>query len=64
MGFLFLPETVYLFLPERFVPGRYLKMGIQGNENSFISMILFYSYNFLKMRIQGKCVSFYFCGSF
>ena len=27
-------------------------------------MILFYSYKFLKMSMQGKCVSFYSYGSF
>ena len=58
MRFPFLLETL------KFVPGQYLKMGIQGNENSFVSMILFYSYSFLKMGIQEKCVSFYFYGSF
>ena len=58
MRFLFLLETL------KFVPGRYLKMGIQENETSFISMILFYGNNFLKMNIQEKCVSFYFYDSF
>ena len=44
MRFLLLLEIL------KFVPGRYLKMGIQGNENSFISMILFYDYKFFKNR--------------
>ena len=29
-----------------------------------IPIVLFYDYKFLKMVIQGKCVSFYFYGSF
>ena len=54
MRFLVLLETL------KFVPGQYLKMGIlQENENSFISVILFYGYNFLKMGIQGNECSFF-----
>ena len=48
MRFLFLLDTL------KFVSGRYLKMDIQGNENSFISMILFYGYKFFKNRYTGE----------
>ena len=48
MGILFLLITL------KFVPGRYLKISIQENENSFISMILFYDYKFLKNRYTGE----------
>ena len=30
----------------------------------FTPIVLSYDYKFLKMGIQGKCVSFYFYGSF
>ena len=30
----------------------------------FTPIVLYYDYKFLKMAIQGKCVSFYFSSSF
>ena len=41
-----------------------LKNGINKILKQFIHMVLFYSRKFLKMGMQGKCVSFYSCGSF
>ena len=32
--------------------------------SAFIHMVLFYSYKFLNMGMQGKCVSFYLYSSF
>ena len=57
MRFLFLLETL------KFVPGRYLKMGIQGNV-FFIFVVPFYDSKFLKTGIQVKSVSFYLHISF
>ena len=41
-----------------------LKNGISKILKQFIPMVLFYGYKFLKMGMQGKCVSFYSYSSF
>ena len=47
-----------------FYDKKFLKRGISKILKQFIHIVLSYDYQFSKMGIQGKCVSFYFYGAF